>query len=164
VEDRLWTGGYYRFDSSGGPASEVVMADQLAGTWYAKLLRLPEPHPEGRAERALETVLDSNLRGFAQGRLGPVNGRSPDGGPVGSEQADEVWVGAAWGMASLSLLLGRDDEAWQIAEALHRTLYEDSGLWFRTPEAWTEQREFRASMYHRPLAVWSVYTALRSRE
>jgi non-lysosomal glucosylceramidase len=164
VEEKLWTGTYYRFDSSGGPASEVVMADQLAGTWYAKLIRLPDPHPEGRAERALETVLDSNFRGFAQGRLGPVNGRSPDGGPVGSEQADEVWVGAAWGMASLALLLGRDDEAWQVAEALHRTLYEDSGLWFRTPEAWTEEREFRAGMYHRPLAVWSVYTALRLRD
>jgi non-lysosomal glucosylceramidase len=164
VEDKLWTGTYYRFDSSGGPASEVVMADQLAGTWYAKLLKLPEPHPDGRAARALETVLDSNFRGFAQGRLGPVNGRSPDGGPVGSEQADEVWVGAAWGMASLALLLGRDDEAWQVAGALHRTLYEDSGLWFRTPEAWTEEREYRASMYHRPLAVWSVYTALRLRD
>jgi non-lysosomal glucosylceramidase len=163
VEERLWTGAYYRFDSSGGPASEVVMADQLAGTWYARLLDLPLPHPDGRAERALETVLDSNFRGFAKGRLGPVNGRSPDGGPVGSEQADEVWVGAAWSMASLALLLGRDAEAWQLAEALHRTLYEDSGLWFRTPEAWTENREFRASMYHRPLAVWSLYTALRVR-
>lgn len=51
-----------------------------------------------------------------------------------------------------------------MAGALHRTLYEDSGLWFRTPEAWTEEREYRASMYHRPLAVWSVYTALRLRD
>lgn len=163
LEERLWTGAYYRFDSAGTPASEVVMADQLAGTWYAKLLRLPEPHPAGRAERALETVLDSNFRGFAQGRLGPVNGRSPDGGPVGSEQADEVWVGVGWGLASLALLMGLDDDAWRLGEALHRTLYEESGLWFRTPEAWTEDRRYRACMYHRPLAVWSVYTALRLR-
>jgi len=163
VEDRLWTGSYYRFDSSGTPAADVVMADQLAGTWYAKLLGLPEPHPEGRAVRALETVLASNFRGFAQGRLGPVNGRSPDGGPVGTEQADEVWIGVGWGLASLALLLGRDEDAWTLGEALHRTIYEESGLWFRTPEAWTEEREYRASMYHRPLAVWSVYTALRLR-
>jgi len=163
VEERLWTGSYYRLDSSGTPASDVVHADQLAGTWYTKLLGLPEPHPEGRAARALETVLASNFRGFAQGRLGPVNGRSPDGGPVGSEQADEVWIGVGWGLASLALTLGRDEDAWTLGEALHRTLYEESGLWFRTPEAWTEDREFRASMYHRPLAVWSVYTALRLR-
>lgn len=164
VEDRLWTGSYYRFDSAGTPASEVVMADQLAGTWYAKLLGLPEPHPEGRADRALQTVLASNFHGFAQGRLGPVNGRSPDGGPVGSEQADEVWVGVGWGLASLALLLGRDEDAWKLGESLHRTVYEESGLWFRTPEAWTEEREYRSCMYHRPLAVWSVYTALRLRD
>jgi non-lysosomal glucosylceramidase len=162
-EDRLWNGSYYRYDSSGGPASEVVMADQLAGTWYSMLLKLPAPHPDGRAERALQTVLASNFRGFADGRLGPVNGRSPDGGPVGTEQGDEVWVGVGWGLVSLALLMGCDEDAWRVGESLNRTLYEESGLWFRTPEAWTEDRQYRASMYHRPLAVWSVYTALRVR-
>jgi non-lysosomal glucosylceramidase len=163
VEKALWTGSYYRFDSAGGPASDALLADQLAGTWYTKLLALPEPHPAGRAERALETVLASNFHGFAGGRLGPVNGRSPDGGSIGSEQADEVWTGVGWALTSLALLLGRDEDAWKVGGAIYRTLYEESGLWFRTPEAWTEEREFRASMYHRPLAVWSVYTALRVR-
>ncbi|MBO0686679.1 MAG: hypothetical protein J2P45_26330, partial [Candidatus Dormibacteraeota bacterium] len=118
-----------------------------------------------RVERALSTVLDSNLRGYAGGRIGPVNGRSPDGGPADGprDQADEVWVGIAWGIASLSLLLGRDEDAWSLGEALYRTIYEESGLWFRTPEAWKEDRTFRAAVYHRPLAVWSLYTALRLR-
>ena len=165
LERALWTGSRYRFDSGAGPASEVVIADQLAGTWYARLLRLPAPHPDGRADQALDSVLATNFRGFAGGRLGPVNGRSPDGGPadVGSEQAHEVWVGVAWSLASLALLAGRDDDAWDLGAALYRTLYEDSGLWFRTPEAWTEDRRFRAAVYHRALAVWSVYTALRCR-
>ena len=34
----------------------------------------------------------------------------------------------------------------------------------RLAEAWTEEREYRSCMYHRPLAVWSVYTALRRRD
>jgi non-lysosomal glucosylceramidase len=162
LERALWTGSYYRFDSS----SDVVMADQLAGTWYALLLGLPLPHPSGRAELTLDTVLAANFRGFAGGRLGPVNGRAADGGPapVESEQAHEVWVGVGWGLVSLALLLNRDEDAWQLGESLYRTLYEESGLWFRTPEAWTEDRRFRAAVYHRPLAVWSLYTALRLRE
>ena len=166
LEAALWTGTHYRFDASGGPTSEIVLAGQLAGTWYALLLGLPAPHPAERAERALETVLAANFRGFAGGRLGPVNGRLADGRPPGveSEQADEVWVGVGWTIASMALLMGRDAEAWAVGAALYRTLYEDSGLWFRTPEAWTEDRRFRAAVYHRPLAVWSLVTALRLRE
>jgi non-lysosomal glucosylceramidase len=165
VERALWTGTHYRFDSSGGPRSETILADQLAGTWYSLLLGLPLPHPRERVERALATVIGSNLRGFAGGRLGPVNGRSPNGGPAPGriEQADEVWAGVSWGLASLCLLLGRDTDAWELGEAVYRTVYEESGLWFRTPEAWTEERRFRAQTYHRALAVWSLYTALRLR-
>jgi len=166
LEQALWTGTYYRFDGSRGPVSDTIITDQLPGTWYALLLGLPLPHPQDRIGRALSTVLASNLRGYAGGRLGPVNGRSPDGGPADGprDQADEVWVGVAWAVASLCLLLGRDEDAWELGEALHRTLYEESGLWFRTPEAWTEYWRFRAAVYQRPLAIWSLYTALRVRD
>ena len=165
LERALWTGTHYRFDSACGPFSETILADQLAGTWYALLLGLPLPHPLDRIERALATVLTSNFRGFSAGRLGPVNGRSPDGGPAWgvSQQADEVWAGVGWGLASLCLLLDHDTDAWDLGGALYRTIYEDGGLWFRTPEAWTEERRFRAQTYQRPLAVWSLYTALRLR-
>ncbi len=164
-EETQWAGTHYRFDSSGGPSGETILADQLAGTWYSLLLDLPSPHPCERVDRALTTVLRSNFRGFAGGRLGAVNGRSPDGGPAagGATQASEVWSGVSWAIASLCLLLHRDADAWELGEALYRTIYEESGHWFRTPEAWTERRQFRAQLYHRPLAVWSLYTALRVR-
>jgi non-lysosomal glucosylceramidase len=165
VEELLWRGDRYRFDSSGGPSSDDILADQFAGTWYLLLLGLPPAHPAERVDAALSTVLRFNLDGFEGGRLGPANGRGHDGGPPAEagEQASEVWVGAAWSLASLCLLAGRDADAWRIGKALHTTLYEESGLWFRTPEAWTAEREFRAARYHRPLAVWSMLTALRAR-
>jgi len=35
-------------------------------------------------------------------------------------------------------------------------VYERFGYWFRTPEAWDEHGQFRASMYMRPGSVWSM--------
>ena len=42
----------------------------------------------------------------------------------------------------------------------------ERGLWFRTPEAYDERGDFRASVYLRPLAIWAIEEALarRSRE
>jgi non-lysosomal glucosylceramidase len=36
-------------------------------------------------------------------------------------------------------------------------------LWFRTPEAYDETGDFRASIYLRPLAIWAIEDALRRR-
>jgi non-lysosomal glucosylceramidase len=35
-------------------------------------------------------------------------------------------------------------------------IYESKGYWFRTPEAWDVNGNFRASMYMRPAAVWAM--------
>ena len=40
------------------------------------------------------------------------------------------------------------------------TTYE-RGLWFRTPEAYDGDGNFRASIYLRPLAIWAIEEALR---
>jgi non-lysosomal glucosylceramidase len=37
----------------------------------------------------------------------------------------------------------------------------ERGLWFRTPEAYDEDGNFRASLYLRPLAIWTIEEALR---
>jgi len=55
--DTLWNGQYYRLDSNSG--SDVVMADQLCGQFYARLLKLPDVvHPDC-ASTALKTVYDA---------------------------------------------------------------------------------------------------------
>lgn len=35
LEDKLWNGSYYRFDTSNGH-KDTIMADQLCGHWYLK--------------------------------------------------------------------------------------------------------------------------------
>jgi non-lysosomal glucosylceramidase len=54
---KLWNGDYYRLDSDSD--SPVVMADQLCGQFYARLLELPDIVPIDCAKTALQTVYDS---------------------------------------------------------------------------------------------------------
>lgn len=61
---KLWNGQYYRLDSDSG--SDVVMADQLCGQFYARLLQLPDIVPQDCARSALQTVYDSCFVKFNQ--------------------------------------------------------------------------------------------------
>jgi non-lysosomal glucosylceramidase len=160
---RLWNGTYLRFDGSGGADSESIMADQLCGLWYADATGLPSYLDAKQVRSALQTVVAANVRGFQGGRMGAVNGMWPDGTvDRTSSQSSEVWPGVTYGLAALLLHRGMDAEAWETAEGAVRTTYE-RGFWFRTPEAWDEDGNFRASIYMRPLSIWAMEHALRSR-
>lgn len=60
----LWNGQYYRLDT--GSQSEVVMADQLCGQFYARLLKLPDIVPEACIHSALRTIYESCFVRFNQ--------------------------------------------------------------------------------------------------
>ena len=95
--------------------------------------------------------------------MGAVNGVRPDGSvDRSSEQSPEVWVGTTYALAAFMLGRGLDDEAWQTARGAWNVTY-NRGLWFRTPEAYDETGNFRASLYLRPLAIWAIEEALRRR-
>ena len=139
------------------------MADQLCGLWYADATGLPPYLDAEQVRSTLHTIVAANVRGFQGGRMGAVNGMRPDGSvDRTSNQSQEVWPGVTYGLAALLLHRGMDAEAWETAEGAVRTTYE-RGFWFRTPEAWDEGGNFRASIYMRPLAIWAMEAALRSR-
>jgi non-lysosomal glucosylceramidase len=159
-ESKLWNGSHYRFDTSAGPSSESVMADQLAGQWYADATGLGDLVAPDRVELALRTVHRMNVQGFARGRMGAVNGVRPDGTvDDSSEQSAEVWIGTTYALAAFMLGRGLIDEAWQTAWGAYDVTY-NRGLWFRTPEAYDEAGNYRASLYLRPLAIWAIEHAL----
>jgi non-lysosomal glucosylceramidase len=158
---RLWRGDHYAYDDGGGPSSESVMADQLAGQWYADATGLGDLVPRERVEAALRTIHARNVRGFAGGRMGAVNGTRPDGSvDASSEQSAEVWVGTTYALAAFMIGRGMVEEGWDTARGAAEVTYE-RGLWFRTPEAYDEVGDFRASIYLRPLAIWAIEEALR---
>jgi non-lysosomal glucosylceramidase len=162
-EGRLWRDGYYAFDDGSGPSSDSVMADQLAGQWYADMTGLGDLVAPDRIITALRTIHRLNVVEYGDGLLGAVNGMRPDGRvDTSSEQSEEVWVGTTYALAALMLGRGLETEAWETAAGAARVTYE-RGLWFRTPEAYDHAGSFRPSLYLRPLAIWAIEEARRRR-
>ncbi|MFE4107906.1 GH116 family glycosyl hydrolase [Almyronema epifaneia] len=183
---KLWNGQHYRLDSESG--SEVVMADQLCGQFFARLLGLPDIVSAEFIPPTLEAIYTAcfvrfnqyaakqatpqnqkfagaQIGNFSAARLGikigAANGVLPDGSPEdpdGTHQL-EVWTGINFGLAAFLAQMGMTDRALEITEAIVRQIYEQ-GLQFRTPEAITTVGTFRACHYLRPMAIWGVYGIL----
>lgn len=160
-QEKLWNGTYYRLDSESG--SDVVMADQLCGQFYAKLLNLPDVVPTECTESALKTIYDAcfvkfNQKMNVERTIGAANGVRPDGSPENPNATHplEVWTGINFGLAAFLMRMGMKSEAWAITESVVQQVY-DHGLQFRTPEAITAAGTFRASHYLRAMAIWAVY-------
>jgi non-lysosomal glucosylceramidase len=158
-QNTLWNDAYYSLDSGSG--SDVVMADQLCGQFYARLLKLPDVVPDDCARRALQTIYETCFLNFNQGTLGAANGLRPGGVPEKPDATHplEVWTGINFGLAAFLLQMGFRTEAFRLSETVLEQIYEN-GLQFRTPEAITAVGTFRACMYLRPMAIWLIYGVL----
>ena len=161
VYETLWNGQYYRLDTGSG--SDVVMADQLCGQFYARLLGLPDIVPLEQARSALKTVYDACFLKFHNGQFGAANGVRPDGSAVNPNDTHplEVWTGINFGLAAFLIQMEMRDEALRLTEAVVRQIY-DHGLQFRTPEAITAAGTFRASHYLRAMAIWGILEVMES--
>ncbi|WP_293359084.1 MULTISPECIES: GH116 family glycosyl hydrolase [unclassified Microcoleus] len=158
-QEKLWNGKYYRLDSESN--SEVVMADQLCGQFYAKLLGLPDIVPSECAVSALETVYESCFLKFNDGEFGAANGVMLNGSPENPNATHplEVWTGINFGLAAFLVQMGMEEKAFKLTDAVVKQIYEN-GLQFRTPEAITAGGTFRASHYLRAMAIWAIYGVL----
>jgi len=71
-ETKLWNGTYYNIDTA-STAADRIMADQLAGEWYARACGLPPVVPEDHARSAFQAIYDNNFKKFDSGTHGVVN-------------------------------------------------------------------------------------------
>ena len=162
-ERRLWRGSYYAYDDGGATSSNSVMADQLAGQWYADVTGLGDLVAPERALARPAHGPRAQRRGVRRRVGGAVNGMRLDGTvDESSEQSPEVWVGTTYALAAFMIGRGLVEEGWETARGAATVTYE-RGLWFRTPEAYDRDGNFRASLYLRPLAIWAIEDALRRR-
>ncbi|MFN9546930.1 MAG: GH116 family glycosyl hydrolase [Cyanobacteriota bacterium] len=152
----LWNGEFYAIDADSD--TPVVMADQLCGDFYARLLGLPPVVADERAHSALGAIREACFESFEGGRLGVANGLRRDGTPLDPKGTHplEVWTGINFGLAAYYRLMGETKTALAIAGAVVEQVY-SGGLQFRTPEAITAARTFRACHYLRPMAIWALW-------
>src|SRR6267142_794451 len=154
--EKLWNGKYFRYDTE-SEYKDNIQADQLAGQWYADVTGLGDIVPKDMRAKALKNIFDFNVMKFAKGEMGAVNGIAADGTIITTnEQVQEVWTGTTLGLAGFMLGEGMKDEAYRTAWGVYNVTYQTKGYWFRTPEAWDITGNYRASMYMRPAAIWSM--------
>jgi non-lysosomal glucosylceramidase len=157
---KLWNGAYFRYAVK-GLDTEAVMAEQLAGQWYAGLTGLGDLVPKEMRVSALHKVYDTNVRKFAKGEMGAINGIAADGALLhNNPQTEEVWTGATFAVASHMISEGLTDEGFATAKGVNNVVWRDRGYFFRTPEAYDIHGLYRASMYMRPGSIWSMEYAL----
>ena len=152
----LWNGTYFNYDS-GSSYRDSIMSDQLAGQWYANLTGLGDLVPANMRVSALKKIFEFNVTKFGGGDMGALNGMAADGHVLtDNEQIQEVWVGTTFGLCAEMVAEGLEREAFSTAKGIYDVVYEKKGYWFRTPEAWGTDGMYRASMYMRPAAIWSM--------
>ncbi|WP_009632586.1 GH116 family glycosyl hydrolase [Synechocystis sp. PCC 7509] len=160
-QEKLWNGQYYKLDSESG--SDVVMADQLCGQFYARLLGVPDIVESDRTVSSLKTVYEACFLKFHNGAFGAANGLKIDGSPENPDATHplEVWTGINFGLAAFLLQMDMKEEAFKLTQTVVEQIY-NNGLQFRTPEAITAVGTFRACHYLRPMAIWAVYGVLNN--
>lgn len=165
-QEKLWTGKYYRFDCSTNSWSDSIMADQLCGHWYLRACgHTYEVFPKDNVLTALETIYQFNVKGFSDGKMGAVNGMRPNGTPDRCTiQAEESWTGITYALAATMLYEGLVKEGFATAEGTYRSVYEQLGMAYQTPEALFCEKQFRSLGYMRPLSIWSMQAALESKQ
>ena len=162
-EKKLWTGSYFKYAVK-GEHTDAVMAEQLAGQWYADLTGLGQIVPVTESHSALKQVYDLNVMKFGEGQMGAINGIGPDGTLLHeNNQVEEVWVGTTFGVASHMIAEGMTAEGFATAKGVNNVVWRDRGYFFRTPEAYDIRGLYRASMYMRPAAIWAMEYALEKK-
>ncbi|CAN8290131.1 unnamed protein product [Cochlearia groenlandica] len=162
VYEKLWNGSYFNYDNSRSGSSSAILADQMAGQWYARACGLKPIAKEEWVKKALETVYDFNVMKVRGGTRGAVNGMLPDGRVDRSTMVSrEVWAGTTYSVAACMIQEGLADKGFRTASGIYEAAWSDRGIGcsFQTPEAWTTNDEYRSLCYMRPLAIWGIQWA-----
>ena len=162
-QQKLWNGRYFNYDSSRNRHNDSIMADQLAGQWYARACGLP-PIVEPEQVRSALRVSSSTTCSASRRQLGAVNGMRPDGKvDTTSMQSQEVWTGVTYaaGRGHAARGLGRPGVQYRRGRCPHHLRAQR--LLVPNPRSVGPQGNYRSIAYMRPLAIWAMQWAWERR-
>ena len=106
---------------------------------------------------ALQRVYDFNVMKFQNGEMGAINGMGRTARPcTRTNRSKRSWTGTTFAIASHMLSEGMREQAFHTASGVYNVVWKDRGYFFRTPEAYDAHGMYRAGMYMRPGAIWSM--------
>ncbi|CAH8536627.1 unnamed protein product [Dicrocoelium dendriticum] len=163
----LWTGNYYAYQSSPIDDHDAILSAQLCGHWFLRTSGAPTDAilPRDHVLATLETIRDNNWLSIQNGAIGAINATLPDRKrTLHSVQAEEFWVGINYALAATMIMENMTSEGLALAGACYNTIYHRFGLQYQTPEGYLVDGRFRCPGYMRPLAIWSIQTALELKQ
>ncbi|MBT9243538.1 GH116 family glycosyl hydrolase [Vibrio splendidus] len=115
------------------PDSDNSFGDALLADSYLKLIGLEGIFPQENIQRALDYVYKHNFE-INSPKLGVANMTLADGSPHEAFQAQDVWIGVQFSVATALSLAGKSQQAETLMDTVYTALYDYSKIPFAAPE------------------------------
>ncbi|CAE6920417.1 GH116 family glycosyl hydrolase [Vibrio sp. B1FLJ16] len=113
--------------------SDNSFGDALLADSYLKLVELPGLFDSSRIDRTLDFIYQTNYV-VNSPKLGVANMTLADGCPHEAFQAQDVWIGVQFSVATALRLAGKQREAESLMDSVYKALYELAKIPFAAPE------------------------------
>ncbi|MDR9826567.1 GH116 family glycosyl hydrolase, partial [Vibrio sp. FNV 38] len=120
--------------------SDNSFGDALLADSYLQLLGDQGLFPQERVQRALDFVYKTNFTANSP-KVGVANMTLADGMPHHAFQAQDVWIGVQFSVATALQLAGKRDDAEQLMDTTYRALYQYARIPFAAPEGFNASVE-----------------------
>ncbi|MDG3085683.1 GH116 family glycosyl hydrolase [Vibrio hannami] len=111
----------------------TVSGMQCSPTVMTKLLGLGDLFESGKVERSLEYIYQTNFKRNSP-KLGIANMTLSDGMPHDAFQAQDVWIGVQFSVATALRLAGKNVQAIDVLDTVYDALYHQAKIPFAAPE------------------------------
>ena len=113
--------------------SDNSFGDALLANSYLKLVDLPGLFDSSRIESTLDFIYQTNFITNSP-KLGVANMTLADGRPHDAFQAQDVWIGVQFSVATALRLAGKQVQAERLMDAVYQALYSMAKIPFAAPE------------------------------